>query len=63
MRGGVLSISNVTQEDAGIYFCEASNVEGSAEGNGTLKIKGSSVGVVHERFTKHHENCELDQLM
>ena len=40
MRGGVLSIANVTQEDAGIYLCEASNVEGSAEGNGTLEIEG-----------------------
>ncbi|XP_078373536.1 basement membrane-specific heparan sulfate proteoglycan core protein-like [Oculina patagonica] len=39
VRGGVLSIANVTQEDAGIYFCEASNVEGSAKGNGTLDIK------------------------
>jgi len=39
VRDGVLRIANVTQEDAGIYFCEASNVEGTAEGNGTLEIK------------------------
>ena len=41
VRDGVLRIANVTQEDAGIYFCQASNVEGTAEGNGTLEIKGT----------------------
>lgn len=40
VRGGAFSIANVSQEDAGIYICEASNVEGSAKGNGTLEIKG-----------------------
>ncbi|KAJ7379698.1 Basement membrane-specific heparan sulfate proteoglycan core protein [Desmophyllum pertusum] len=47
VRGGVFRIANVTQEDAGIYFCDASNVEGSAEGNGTLEIK-----VTVPRFTQ-----------
>lgn len=37
---GVLRIPNVTHQDAGIYFCDASNVEGSAQGNTTLEIKG-----------------------
>ena len=38
VRDGVFSIANVTQQDAGIYFCEASNVEGTAVGNGTLDL-------------------------
>lgn len=41
VRDGELRLVNVTQEDAGIYFCEASNVEGTAVGNGTLEIKGT----------------------
>ena len=37
---GVLRIANVTHQDAGMYFCDASNVEGSAQGSATLEIKG-----------------------
>ena len=42
VQGRVLRIANVTQEDAGIYVCEASNVEGSANGSGILEIKGTA---------------------
>ena len=41
MQGGALRIANVTQEDAGMYVCEALNVEGLANGSGILEIKGT----------------------
>ncbi|PFX26969.1 basement membrane-specific heparan sulfate proteoglycan core protein-like isoform X2 [Stylophora pistillata] len=44
---GVLRIANVTHQDAGMYFCDASNVEGSAQGSATLEIK-----VTVPRFTQ-----------
>ena len=40
MQRGLLRIAKVTQEDAGIYVCDASNVEGAANGTASLEIKG-----------------------
>lgn len=41
MQGGVLRIANVTENGPGTYVCDATNVEGSANGSAVLEIKGS----------------------
>jgi hypothetical protein len=40
VKGGQLTITKISRDDAGIYICRATNVEGIAESSATIKIKG-----------------------
>ena len=41
LQGGVLTITNVTENDAGIYVCNALNIEGTENGSTILEMKGN----------------------
>ena len=41
VQGGVLTITNVTKNDAGLYECSALNIEGSTNQSSLLEIKGN----------------------
>lgn len=44
LGGGSLQISNLTEEDAGVYTCVADNANGTVEAQAQLTVQGTGGG-------------------